>query len=51
MIGRKTAIVNPDGRTVEVVDQLEKSDSPLQIYGSDEDDTDCIKNLVCTVCK
>lgn len=54
MAERSTVILNPDGRSMDV-SQLEKSDSPLQLYGSDEEegvsaDTQCIQDLVCSVC-
>lgn len=54
MVGRNTAVLNPEGRSIETI-QVEKNDSPMQIYGCSDDeegaDLNCSPNLFCTVCE
>ncbi|XP_046742724.1 uncharacterized protein LOC124409259 [Diprion similis] len=54
MIGCNTAVIYSKGETVDT-NLLEKSDSPLQIYGSDEEQAENVESkspqsLVCSVC-
>ncbi|XP_020706291.2 uncharacterized protein LOC105686520 [Athalia rosae] len=54
MIGKKTAILNPEGSSV-ITNQIEKNNDGSQINGSEDDEasvpnTQDSRNLVCSVC-